>query len=135
MAQSGPIKSSYLFGPGSTQSDRFDYCAPPLVVGSPVRILTNHTPSDDSPAIPFSMEEPKLPPPAASGTPPVVSPAGDVTLPRGKKRKLDADEFRNSDYYKLRLMVKDLRPLFLEVMPLLLDTLLFLKKFGFHCLL
>ncbi|KAG6521285.1 hypothetical protein ZIOFF_018401 [Zingiber officinale] len=60
------------------------------------------------------MEEPKLPPPAASGTPSVVSPAGDVTMPRGKKRKLDVDEFRNSDYYKLRLMVKDLRPLFLE---------------------
>ncbi|XP_042469304.1 uncharacterized protein LOC122052002 [Zingiber officinale] len=62
------------------------------------------------------MEEPKLPPPAASGTPSVVSPAGDVTMPRGKKRKLDVDEFRNSDYYKLRLMVKDLRPLFLEVL-------------------
>ncbi|KAJ8513312.1 hypothetical protein OPV22_003746 [Ensete ventricosum] len=62
------------------------------------------------------MEEAK-PPPSAPQAPSVPAPAAaEVPEGRSKKRKLDAAEFWESDYYKLRLAVKNLRPLFVEVL-------------------
>ncbi|CAL9052766.1 unnamed protein product [Musa banksii] len=61
------------------------------------------------------------PPPSAPQPPSVPAPeaaaaAAEAPEARSKKRKLNAAEFRESDYYKLRLAVKNLRPLFVEVL-------------------
>lgn len=78
------------------------------------------------------MEEAK-PPPSTPQPPSVPAPeAAAVEAPeaRSKKRKLDAAEFRESDYYKLRLAVKNLRPLFVEVIPGLASCFVS-KELGF----
>ncbi|WOL07373.1 hypothetical protein Cni_G16114 [Canna indica] len=65
------------------------------------------------------MEETKPSPSPAVQTSSIPNPAAAVAEApnaRSNKRKADADEFRNSDYFKLRLLVKNLRPLFVEVL-------------------
>ncbi|RRT56694.1 hypothetical protein BHE74_00028474 [Ensete ventricosum] len=77
------------------------------------------------------MEEAK-PPPSAPQAPSVPAPAAaEVPEGRSKKRKLDAAEFWESDYYKLRLAVKNLRPLFVEVIPGLASC--FVSKYLGFC--
>lgn len=76
------------------------------------------------------------PPPSAPQPPSVPAPeaaaaaAAEAPEARSKKRKLNAAEFRESDYYKLRLAVKNLRPLFVEVIPGLASCFVS-KELGF----
>ncbi|WOL13540.1 hypothetical protein Cni_G22310 [Canna indica] len=63
------------------------------------------------------MEKTDRPPPAVPSSAPNQAEAmtGEASHTRNKKNMADlVEEFRNSDYYKLRLLVKNLRPLFVE---------------------
>ncbi|XP_038975999.1 uncharacterized protein LOC120106947 isoform X1 [Phoenix dactylifera] len=51
------------------------------------------------------------PPNQEAGAPPAAAAA-----PPAKKRKLEDGGFRNTPYYKIRSLVRDLRPLFLELL-------------------
>ncbi|XVF80056.1 hypothetical protein PTKIN_Ptkin15bG0040000 [Pterospermum kingtungense] len=68
------------------------------------------------------MEEPKAsqnPPPTATqiAAPPQPSPPA-LEQPASKKRSLENsnDQFQDSNYFKMRLLLKDLRPHFIEVL-------------------
>lgn len=70
-----------------------------------------------------SMEEPK---------PPVIAPT--LQTPSSKKRPLDTDN-SNSNYFKIRALIRDLRPHFIQVHyilpPFSLNTLNPIKIFSF----
>ncbi|XP_043698202.1 uncharacterized protein LOC122648942 isoform X2 [Telopea speciosissima] len=64
---------------------------------------------------------PSEPPPAPPSAPPVVSAPPAVAAVaaasvQNKKRKLEDVDLRNSTYFKIRAVVKDLRPCFIEVL-------------------
>lgn len=64
------------------------------------------------------MEEPKAPEPAPQSSNPPPTTAPQTLPPTTKKRPLEhADSlFQNSNYVKIRTVVRDLRPLFIEVL-------------------